>query len=95
MILKAKPDFSKLYVPDNIFQKLIYDMISHHVFAGFILICIMLNIIFISLSFDTSSIEYRNFLENMNYFFTYTFLTEAILKIVALGFNGYWISGWN
>ena len=91
MILKAKPDFSKLYVPDNIFQKLIYDMISHHVFTGFILICIMLNIIFISLSFDTSSLDYRNFLENMNDIFTFIFLTEAILKIIALGVNGYLI----
>jgi len=59
------------------------------------MISILTNIIFISLAYDNSSQEYKNFLENMNYFFTFVFLIEALLKIIALGFNGYWVSGWN
>jgi hypothetical protein len=50
----------------------------------------LINIFFISLSYDTSSSDYRNFLENMNNIFTFIFLAEAIVKITGLGFGGYW-----
>jgi len=54
------------------------------------MLCILINIVFISLSYDTSTHDYRNFLENMNDIFTFIFLTEAIFKIAGLGFGGYW-----
>jgi len=59
------------------------------------MICILINILFISLSYDSSSLDYKIFLEKINYFFTFVFLLEALLKIIALGFDVYWISGWN
>ena len=59
------------------------------------MICILINILCISLSYDSSSLNYKIFLEKINYFFTFVFLIEALLKIIALGFDGYWISGWN
>jgi len=59
------------------------------------MISILTNIIFISLAYDNSTQVYKDFLENINYLFTFVFLIEALLKIIALGFNAYWVTGWN
>ena len=34
-------------------------------------------------------------LEYINYFFTAVFTLEAIIKIIGLGFKGYFTKGWN
>jgi hypothetical protein len=34
-------------------------------------------------------------LEYINYFFTAVFTLEAIIKIIGLGFTGYFTKGWN
>ena len=36
-----------------------------------------------------------NILESINYFFTGVFTLEAIIKIIGLGFKGYFSKGWN
>jgi len=36
-----------------------------------------------------------NILESINYFFTAVFTLEAIIKIIGLGFKGYFTKGWN
>ena len=54
------------------------------------MLCILINIVFIYLSYDASSLDYRNFLEKMNDIFTFIFVAEAIFKITGLGFGGYW-----
>lgn len=48
-----------------------------------------------ALSYESSSDEYNSALEGINYFFTAIFCCESMLKILSMGFNGYWISGWN
>lgn len=59
------------------------------------MICIILNIICMALSYETSPPEYPSILEGINYFFTSIFIIESILKITSVGIKGYWISSWN
>lgn len=47
------------------------------------------------LNYEGSSDYYNSVLEGINYFFTSIFFLESLLKIIALGFKGYWVSGWN
>ena len=57
--------------------------------------CILLNILSMALTFENQSASYTTMLEGVNYFFTTVFFLESSLKIVAMGFKAFWISGWN
>ena len=59
------------------------------------MVCILLNILSMALSFEGQTKEYETVLEGINYFFTTIFCLEAILKIIAMGIKAYWMSGWN
>ena len=48
-----------------------------------------------ALNYEASSQNYNSILDGINYFFTTIFFLESSLKIIALGFKGYWVSGWN
>ena len=48
-----------------------------------------------ALNYEASSQSYNSILDGINYFFTTIFFLESSLKIIALGFKGYWVSGWN
>jgi hypothetical protein len=39
--------------------------------------------------------ELMDILEYINYFFTAVFTLEAIIKIIGLGYKGYFTKGWN
>ena len=87
MILKAKPDFSKFFVPKGKCRLKLYNIVSSNKFEMAILICIMLNIISMGLAYEGASQTYNDVLEGVNYFFTAVFAVECLLKIIALGFN--------
>ena len=59
------------------------------------MICILLNILSMALTFENQSASYTTILEGVNYFFTTVFFLESSLKIVAMGFKAFWMSGWN
>ena len=48
-----------------------------------------------ALSFEGMSKEYEKGLTYANLIFTAIFISEAGLKMLGLGFTGYWFSGWN
>ena len=48
-----------------------------------------------ALSYEGMSAGYESGLKYANFVFTFIFIAEASLKILGLGFTGYWFSGWN
>ena len=48
-----------------------------------------------ALTFENQSASYGTILEGVNYFFTTVFFMESSLKIMAMGFKAFWMSGWN
>ena len=42
-----------------------------------------------AMTYETATNTYTTVLETINYFFTGVFILEAILKIMTLGFHGY------
>jgi voltage-dependent calcium channel R type alpha-1E len=60
-----------------------------------ILGCIILNTIFMSISWYESPASLDKPFEYLNYFFTAVFTMEAIIKLIAFGFANYFNKGWN
>jgi len=97
MIVKARPDFSKFYVPKGNFRKKLYHLVNSPWFELGIMVCIMLNILVMvifnkftkffiqGLDYEGSSKSYQSILENINYVFTAVFIIECLLKISAFG----------
>ena len=56
---------------------------------------ILLNILLMSLDYEGSPANYQTVLETINLVFTFTFILESILKIMAMTPRGYLDSGWN
>lgn len=94
LALKKKPDVSKVEPPAK-WRKPFFKFIASTKFDVFIVLCILLNIISMALSYDGQSKYYESILTSINYFFSSVFLMEMILKHIGLGFKRYWISGWN
>lgn len=74
--------------PDNRIQAKIFDIISHWSFETFIMICIILNVIVMAMSYEGSSNEYNDALENINLGFTSVFIFETLIKIISKGIKG-------
>lgn len=55
----------------------------------------MLNIFTMGLVYEGASDSYNLVLEVINYVFTSIFFLECIFKIIAMGFKGYFMNGWN
>lgn len=54
-----------------------------------------MNIVTMALSYEGSSATYNAALDNLNLVFSIVFIIEAILKLTAFGFIGYFRNGWN
>ena len=64
-------------------------------FDFFILACIITNTIIMAINWYGCPPSVQNALEYTNYFFTAIFTLEAIIKIIAFNFKGYFSQGWN
>ena len=62
---------------------------------SFVLVCIILNVVTMAMTYEGSSDKYDEILLNINTAFTAVFIMEAIIKITAYGFLTYIKSGWN
>ena len=58
LLANADPDFASFKVPDGRFRKLVFYFSKSNKFETFILFCIILNILSMSLSYDGSSADY-------------------------------------
>lgn len=61
----------------------------------FVLLCILINTLFMALDTDDTETELKRIFERGNYFFTATFAVEAAMKILALSPKFYFREGWN
>ena len=64
-------------------------------FENGIIIIIFLNMIFMCLSHDGSSEKFTNVLRAFNNFFTFIFIIECFLKLLAYGIRPYFLISWN
>ena len=95
MIIGVKAEFAANKIPKNRFPRFIYKIVTNKIFETFIMVCIVLNIVSMGLTYEGSPPSYDLILEDINYFFTSTFILELILKLISYGFEGFWMSGWN
>ncbi|XP_073235068.1 voltage-dependent L-type calcium channel subunit alpha-1D-like [Porites lutea] len=92
--MTAKP--RQRYMPENkntCFYK-VWRVVDSKPFEIFIMTTIVLNAIVLMVSYDGASPEYEKVLSNLNTAFTFVFLSEAILKLIAFRQN-YFRDFWN
>lgn len=93
LILTAEPDYETTNVPKEPWRKTFHDLVSSNSFDVFIMINIVLNMIQMSLTYETQTEGFTWFLDFTNYIFTTVFFVEACLKLIAFGksyFNNAW-----
>lgn len=96
---KVKPYKKKLVQENNdkenkfgiIFKKII----GSKIFESFLFLCIVSNIIILSMNYEGQTKDFKDNLEAINYLFTGVFILEAFLKILAMGIKKYFGSLWN
>lgn len=83
------------YSPENPFRAFFFHIIKFRLFDPFIMLCIILNIVTMSMAYETQSREQDYFLKQINLTFMIVFIVEAVFKLLAFGIRGYFKSGWN
>lgn len=94
LLIKTRP-LTQGLVSKNSFRILLYRIVNSSYFDGFLVFCILGNIVILALNYDGSSENYVSILEFINYLFTGVFLVEFLLKISAFGTSLYFQSNWN
>ena len=94
LISKTKPHFDMIIKPKNRIRLIFFKLVTSRAFESVIMACIILNIISMGFFYETISDENRAILSKVNLAFTFIFLTEAILKMVAIDLQ-YFKFGWN
>ena len=93
MIVNTKPQIIKMN--KNRFRAYIYEMTQPETkFDFFIMVCIILNMVQMAMTFEGQPLKYTKGLDYCNYFFTGVFTLEAMLKIIGHGFS-YFTPGWH
>ncbi|NWX20914.1 SCN5A protein, partial [Aegotheles bennettii] len=78
--------------PSNVFQGLLFDIVSHKAFDITIIILICLNMIVMMA--ENSQNDIKDVLNKINFFFVAVFTGECVIKILALR-HYFFTSGWN
>jgi len=73
----------------------LYNLVMAKWFDYFIMSCIVLNVLIMSMSFYGMSKEYTFMLFVFNMMFTWIFILEMVLKLFGLGAKGYFSDTWN
>ena len=80
--------------PKNQWRKKVYNLVNHQYFEIFIMICILLNTLVMSMRYARMSKTYETTLESINYVFSAIFNLELILKLIGIGCH-YFHNSWN
>lgn len=80
--------------PTNKFMKFCYDMSENQKFEVVITIIILLNMVQMSMEYDSAGPEFNNAMAIANYIFTVIYTLEAILKIIGTR-KFYFYKSWN
>lgn len=93
MIVNAKPEIIK--TPKNRISQFLYKYTKpESKFDIFIMVCIILNMVQMAMSFEGSTDGYQKALDVANYFFTGVFAVEIVLKFIANG-TAYMVPTWH
>lgn len=92
LIIKATPKKPSANRPSGILNKLFYRIFKSAAFEIFIILCITVNMFIMAFNYYEAESKYVRALEIINLIFTLVFVVEALIKIVALGFYGYFSS---
>jgi len=95
LIIAAKPDFTCFRRPSNPFRFKFYKLVQSKIFDYFILTIILMNILTMTMTYEGMTMQLENILKYINMVFTFVFIFECVAKLIGLGFQGYWFSGWN
>lgn len=95
LIKKSEPRIEIKYAPSNKISHFCFKLTKSKIFEIFIVFLILLNMIVLAMVYDEASDNYKIVLEKLNLSLTVLFIAEAVLKILALGFNRYISNVWN
>jgi len=73
---------------------MLFEFVAHKYFELFIALVIVANILVMTISDDDISVSMTATLTMLNSVFSYIFITELTLKLIAYG-KSYFLSGWN
>lgn len=91
----VKTEFAANKEPTGRIRRFFYHISQSKVVDIFILLCIILNIITMGMVYEEAPTSYISALETINLVFTSVFILEMVVKMIGLGFKGYFLSGWN
>jgi hypothetical protein len=88
-------EYDGLAKPENACRRFCWEIATHSSFDTTILLCICTNVgvVIVSMIY-TEGIVYQ-LCEVAEYTFTAVYTLEAVIKITAFGFAGYWADNWN
>lgn len=89
------PPIQSIPSKHSIIRKRIFTLVQAGKFEGFIMTCILLNILVMSFTYYGEPAAYTEVLKIINETFTFIFLGEMVLKLIALGLVQYSQSRWN
>lgn len=79
----------------NKFRLACFNIVKRSSFEGMIMFMIAANVTVLALQYDKISESMSETLEDLNLFFTFVFVVEAVMKTSGLGFSQYWSDPWN
>ncbi|KAI8464917.1 MAG: Ion transport protein-domain-containing protein [Monoraphidium minutum] len=94
MVFRLKP-LDKCPVPKGRTRRALYYTVQSHLFEGLVTGLIILNALLMATTHYGMPDKMVTTVEFINYAFTCVFITEAIIKVVGLGWANYWKVGWN
>jgi len=94
MMMGIKPSRSTI-VPDGLLREVLYHLTTHEKFDMFIMSCILLNVVVMSLNHVDETELWDTSLTWANNMFTMVFTMEAVFKLIALFPRQYFRDNWN
>mmetsp|Transcript_13676 Transcript_13676/g.25803 ORF Transcript_13676/g.25803 Transcript_13676/m.25803 type:complete len:1737 (+) Transcript_13676:154-5364(+) len=95
LIVRSKPKRKRANAPTEGLRYYMYKIAKSKHFMYFIMACIVLNMLVLSIDYYTASSAYKQALLFINLVFTGVFLVEACIKLIGLGHIAYFGSSWN
>ena len=77
------------------FRYYLREIVDNEIFENIIIIIIFLNMILMSLTYEGCSEKLTNVLKFFNYLFSFIFMLECFVKLVAYGIRPYFHISWN
>ena len=95
LIIQATPQYEyQTKPPEDHWRKKFHAFVTNKYVEIVVIICILINMIIMAMNFYNSNDTYQSVLDRINEAFTYVFIVEAIIKIIAFGIQ-FWLSPWN